>query len=151
MKNVDHSIIITYLDWQGWVFVNVIFLSETPAVSGGMREHDMIILTSPLNQERVAASRNNICRGKRKESLVGNSRNVSWTLHHVMLWLVRQTMRLGHCWSLLMSSFISLTHGSLIENHPTGGWVTAAQLHQDITAQVQWSCHDWVTDTTPRF
>ena len=118
MKNVDHSIIITYLDWQGWVLVNVIFLSETPAVSGGMREHDMIILTSPLNQERVAASRNNICRGKRKELLVGNSRNVSWTLHHVV---VGQTDH--EAWSLLVivDVILHLTHSRLTHRKPSNG------------------------------
>ena len=150
MKNVDHSIIITYLDWQGWVLVNVIFLSETPAVSGGMREHDMIILTSPLNQERVAASRNNICRGKRKELLVGNSRNVSWTLHHVV---VGQTDH--EAWSLLVivDVILHLTHSRLTHRKPSNGrmshWSsTSAGHYSDVYLQLR--CNDpamtgWLT------
>ena len=134
MKNVDHSIIITYLDWQGWVLVNVIFLSETPAVSGGMREHDMIILTSPLNQERVAASRNNICRGKRKELLVGNSRNVSWTLHHVV---VGQTDH--EAWSLLVivDVILHLTHSRLTHRKPSN-FTRTLQLRCNDPAMTGW-------------
>ena len=69
MKNVDHSIIITYLYGQGRVFVNVILIVFSPRVewclevSGGVRELDMIIPT-PLPQS-VKGCGNIFCRSKR--------------------------------------------------------------------------------------